>query len=103
MRKDCTGFGCTMTYKPKFWPQGWRQVKLDEPLLEGDYYWSPSRRYWIAITDFDNEFPRYLPVIRRYGHAEEAFPMRQSVAQRIVRRLADAATSSSLSRRFGSS
>jgi hypothetical protein len=52
-------------YKPKFWPNGWRLLKLTESPEEGDFYWSKKVGYWVAIAKFGDECPTYLPVIRR--------------------------------------
>jgi hypothetical protein len=53
------------TYTPKFMPKDWRLLRLTEPVEVGDFYWSKSKKHWVGITNADNEFPRYLPVIRR--------------------------------------
>jgi hypothetical protein len=52
-------------YKPKFWPKGWRLLKLTESPEKGDFYWSKKVRYWVAVAKFGDECPRFLPVIRR--------------------------------------
>jgi hypothetical protein len=52
-------------YHPKCVPEDWRILKLTEPAEVGDFYWSKKVGYWLQIKDVDNEFPRFLPVIRR--------------------------------------
>jgi len=43
-------FGATMKKEYKFLPEGYRYLKVGEPLQVNDYYWNKTKSMWSKIT-----------------------------------------------------